>query len=221
MVDVSSFISFNNCLENNHFFVDEHNPILKSINDNKKKQTKFLEGNKDEFFRARIINHEVFNNPNINSDSPFEVLSPKELGVPPREKLTDGRANTKHDCYLYISTTADCAIYEVKPLVGSFVAIGVGRFKKQIKCYSLLFDECKYDDKLSIISHYFLTPLTDAKDYLLTQTITAYIKKLGFDAIIFSSSQYCSGKNIVLFEPNKFEFFESKLKHINSISYRW
>jgi len=72
------------------------------------------------------------------------------------------------------------------------------------------------NDFLKIIDQKFSLPVESqcSHEYRVTQCIAEYIRLKGYDGIIYRSSIYRGGRNIVIFEP-------SKVKPVDIINRRW
>lgn len=167
------------------------------------------------FFRARI-HHE---------DEP--VFSIENMGCPQTpEKATAGRANPKGIGYLYLCCDKVTPFYEVRPDYLDRVDIGTFRiiednvkvvdFTERVNLFSVYYDDgeeafmqkVKRRVLFDAISNDLSRPLRsfDSElEYIPTQYICEYFKARGADGIIFKSSVYESGKNLVLFYPEKAE----------------
>ncbi len=161
------------------------------------------------FYRARIIPNNVV------------TLKKKEMGCPPKELVTAGRANPIGIPYLYLSRDIETTYYEVRAVFTD--RLNIGRFKierdldiidfssrvnlfvtysesglnlVEIVQKKLLFDNISYD--LSKPLRRFDTEI----EYVPTQLICEYCKINKLDGVSFDSSLHSGGKNIVLFNEN-------------------
>ncbi|MGM9737340.1 MAG: RES family NAD+ phosphorylase [Candidatus Cryptobacteroides sp.] len=169
----------------------------------------------NKFYRARVHHKEE------------PVFKKDEMGCPPQPLLaTAGRANPKGISYLYLCCDDQTPFYEVRPYfldrvdIGEFILLeddvkivdftekinlfkvfydeGEDSFKKQVK-RRVLFDAISND--LSKPLHSYDTDL----EYVPTQYICEYFKANGADGIMFKSSVWKGGKNLVLFYPKMAE----------------
>lgn len=161
------------------------------------------------FYRARIRRGEA---PLVLAD----------LGAPPADRATAGRANPEGIPYLYLASDLGTAIAEVRPSVGDEIAIA--RFTpatdfsiidlasptKSISPFTLDVDDisnvhasmkflCALSDDLSLP----LPPHRIRYDYVATQFLCELIKSLGYDGVRYRSS-LGGGRNFVMFYPDRF-----------------
>jgi len=179
----------------------------------------------DTFFRARISN---------------ENLPHKDMGKPPEDKVSIGRANPDGISYLYIAENIETALTEVRPSNGQTVS--VAQFKssgdinvinlknprKNISFLSLSLNDNFYNIlKLVHLLEEFskelslpVLPTRSRLDYIPTQFITEFFKNLGnIDGLMFTSS-FGKGCNIVIFTDGLMNCVETaaiQLHKINSV----
>lgn len=180
------------------------------------------------YYRARIHDE--------GRTSPFER---SEMGAPPKEKCTAGRANVIGIPTLYLCDDPETTLYEVK--AGYKDEVSVGRFvqkdkKKKIEIADFsrapsLF--AAYDTLLEweevlkprLLAKRISNDLSKPKrrydtelEYLPTQFICEYVREIsGAKGIRFESSLYPHHTNVVLFEPNLMECVEVKKCSIESV----
>jgi hypothetical protein len=160
-----------------------------------------------------------------------------ELGKPPAEKSTAGRANPQGIPYLYLSTDKKTTLYETRASYLDYVAIGTFRLLKEINVVKLrtveisspfeedIFNKLVYQPFLKNLEHDLSKPLRrfdSDLDYLPTQYFCEYIKHIGFDGVEYGSSMNLGGINLAIFDDANFECFESKIVEVNNfeISYQ-
>ena len=168
--------------------------------------------NRKQFFRARVAN--VKN----------ERYKPKDMGAPPIEYTSAGRANVEGIPYLYLCTEPETCYYEVRAAYLDKVWIGQFRVKAGESLHLVNLAPRHRSQQLTLesepkiilrnrllmnaISRDLSTPMRRhdkaSMEYLPTQFICEYIRlKLNKDGIIFQSSLKKEGANIVLFDENK------------------
>lgn len=179
----------------------------------------------DEFYRARIADH---------------ALTAAEMGAPPSQLTTAGRANPKGISYVYVADNEDTCVSEVRPYKGS--DIYVSTFKSNVErrvidlteprtLFSVIpFSESQYGEVLSIIDllesfskelSIPVKPHLSELDYIPTQFLCEYIKSLGpYDGIIFNSS-FGKGKNYVFFKQDNFNISEPTCYQLNRIDFHF
>ena len=132
-----------------------------------------------------------------------------------KNKAADGRTNSKGIPYLYLASTKETAMVEVRPWVGSKISVGQFRIDKDI----ILID-CS--DSRGVIWWYTEEPSAKEKEeavwadtsetfsqlvtdndkitgYVQAQIIAEIFKKQGFDGIVYKSI-FGEGYNVVMFE---------------------
>lgn len=155
---------------------------------------------------------------NLLELSKFKGFNKKESTAPPKDFVVAGRLNPSFIRYLYVAEEEETAIYEVKPKLQQRISIARCHPKKELKIFD--FSSVSYDEDqlLGIISEKFSEPChSEEKDYIPTQYLAEKIKLMGYDGIMFKSSLKKDGNNLVVFEPDNFEFISSEIKIIESI----
>lgn len=173
-----------------------------------------------EFFRARLMG-------NI---TPFGL---DQMGAPPAEVASDGRANPIGIRYLYLADEVKTAISEVKPSKGALVSLATfrvspGRFLKLIDLTnprltispfritsssiadiraSMSFFEA-LGDELSVPTQ----PHRATRDYLASQYLCELIKVSGYDGVIYKSS-LAGGRNFAFFDVSACEPYGAVMVH--------
>lgn len=167
-----------------------------------------------------------------------ESLSPEDMGCPPAEKATAGRANPIGIPYLYLCDNIDTTFYEIRAVY--LDRISVGRFVTQrdlnlvnFSTNTNLFYAFNSDNNVSlidVIKHKILFKKISADlskplrrydteiEYVPTQLICEYCKHNGADGIMFKSSLHQSGTNILLFNKDDAKCTEVLVKEIRSIT---
>jgi hypothetical protein len=146
----------------------------------------------------------------------------KEVGPTPKEKARSGRMSPEGVVALYCATEKETAIAELRPAIGQTSAVIALRFSKELRLLDFRRLESALDDGWSAYFdpqyeqssnarnflrklHYLISqPVMPGEeaDYLITQTMAEYLAHVyepGFDGIVFGSSQFKEGTNIVLF----------------------
>lgn len=150
---------------------------------------------------------------------PAERLQPSELGAPPEEFTSEGRANPRGIACLYLAGTSNTALCEVRPHPGHRVHVGRFRLNRRL----VIADLTKVTDRLSpfliqerkglLAARQFFTQVASDlsqpvrpgdgwREYLPTQFICEWIKSLNFDGVRFRSA-VADGDNLVLFDPQQ------------------
>lgn len=146
----------------------------------------------------------------------------KQVGPPPSAKARAGRMNAEGITVLYAAREPDTGVAEMRPALGSEVALIGMRTKRDLKILDFpRLERARSSKSLSyfqpdfseqVARHAFLRRLHgliskpivpgNEADYLITQTMAEYLAHVHdepFDGILFSSVQREGGSNIVLF----------------------
>ena len=165
------------------------------------------------FFRARVHHKEE------------PTFQKEEMGCPPTPELaTPGRANPSGIRYLYLCSDDITPFYEVRPYyldrvdIGEFIIlednVRIVDFTERVNLFKVFYEEGEDVFKQKVkrrvlfdaISNDMSKPLRsfDSElEYIPTQYICEYFKDSGADGIMFKSSVNATGKNLVLFYPEK------------------
>lgn len=146
-----------------------------------------------ELFRCRVIN----DNSKINNEDGFFGYGRKDSFVPPASLTRDLRANYRYIPYLYCANDPYTALVEVRPRIGASVSVATIRVNEELRfldftMYSVppKMSEAK-SNLFSDLSALYSKPVTaddNILDYIPTQYIAEYVKNLGYDGILFTSS---------------------------------
>lgn len=161
----------------------------------------------------------------------------KNMGAPPPEKATSGRANSAGIPVLYLASDKDTAIAEVRPDPGERVQIA--HFEIIEGKVLDLRDEASYSSPFRLeepndiatlnaflslfrkIAQGLATPIVKADrilEYLPYQFICELLQTQGFDGILFPSS-VSRGNNLVLFDVSKTKASYSSLHRVTRHSF--
>lgn len=165
-----------------------------------------------ELFRARL-----------HQDENSEVFSGVNMMCPPKDKATSGRANPAGIPYLYLSKDIETTLYEIRAAYLDDVSIGIFKplegkeivlvdFTEDINVYANVGNLNEYVKSVLLkllISKDLSKPMRryDSElEYIPTQFICEFIRyNAEVDGILFESSLYKGGKNVVLFDQNLVE----------------
>jgi hypothetical protein len=185
----------------------------------------------EKLFRCRIIKKGA----SINQKENFYGFDDKGSFVPPSSKTRDMRANYRYIPYLYCTNDPYIALVEVRPRLGANISIATIEAKEKLTL--LDFTNGKKPPKMtdakanlfSDLSSMFSKPVTDdddITDYIPTQFIAEYAKRLGYDGIVFRSSlvpdineNQMERFNIVVFNYQKCEPIKSNVIEITNQYY--
>lgn len=151
-------------------------------------------------------------------DDSVDAPLPKSRMKPKSEYSKNGRANPEGMPYLYLATTIDTAMSEVRPWLGAKISCGYFEILKDLKVidFSVMHGEMKamiYFEEPSpevrekvVWAHMdnsFSQPITrqdDAVSYIPTQILAELFKNEGYDGIGYKSAFEGGGYNICLFD---------------------
>lgn len=175
-----------------------------------------------EFYRARVgatlsaRNYYVEKNTQIDYFKPYEN---EKIGNPPIKFTGPGRINRHGVSYLYLASSINTAISEVRPHPGETISTGKFVAKKDLLIANLstqfISESLMNEDGLSSLSLIATIANTLSKTgspsdnslYSVTQLISDIVRDLGFDGISFKSS-VSDGTNYVIFDPSMFSWEE-------------
>lgn len=147
----------------------------------------------------------------------------KDMREPPNRTASHGRANPPGIPYLYLGSTANTAISEIRPHTGELASVATFDLPNDLKYVDLRdprklvspFFELEDEDKIGFMSVDLLflerlgqeltrpvLPQGAAVDYVPSQYLCEFIKKSGYDGVIYRSS-VSDGMNLALFDPAK------------------
>ena len=157
-----------------------------------------------EFYRARI--------------GSFSKSEDGAMYAPPSKLTISGRCNPVGIPYLYLSNTKETAVNETKPSIGETLTLAT--FKVDVSnIFSFIYDDNFWiDDSLDECVKYLMELISkdlekvitkdDKLSYIPLQFISEFIKNLGYDGFVYSST-VGKGENLVMFN------WKEKTKIIN------
>jgi hypothetical protein len=148
-----------------------------------------------------------------------------EMGAPPGRNASHGRANPAGIPYLYVGSSAKTAVSEVRPHTGETVCVAELTTPKDLKVVDLRWPkkmvsaflladagditrmrgELPFLERLGEELTRPVIPQAAAIDYTPTQYICEFIKKCGYDGLLYRSS-VSDGMNLALFNPAQVTF---------------
>lgn len=176
------------------------------------------------WYRARIM----------TSDTPYPLA---EMGAPPKQFATHGRANPVGIPYLYLGSLPETAAAEIRPHTGEIACVAEFQVLHPLAAVDLR-------DPRKLVSPFVLAdagaigqlradipflerlgeeltrpvlPRSAAIDYIPSQYLCEFIKKSGYDGVAFRSS-VSSGMNLALFNPEKARGISVSRYSINRVS---
>ena len=162
-----------------------------------------------DWHRARIL----------NQDLPYSIA---EMGAPPKKLATHGRANPAGIPYLYLGSTIDTAVAEVRPHTGEQSCIAGFTIPNDLTVVDLrnprmtvspfligdaeqigfMRGDINFLQRLGEELTRPVIPQSAAIDYVPSQYLCEFIKKCGYDGVIYRSS-VGPGINLALFDPSR------------------
>jgi len=146
-------------------------------------------------------------------------FSPMEMGAPPRERATSGRANPTGISHLYVASLEETAVAEVRAEPGDCVTVARVTIEKSQPTVLDLTKDVRIIDPfasadletaivtrelLQIFAFELSRPIRasdSALDYVVTQFLSEYFRQKGFDGIQYPSALATKGINAVFFNP--------------------
>jgi hypothetical protein len=160
-----------------------------------------------QWYRARLLQQEL----------PYLIA---DMGAPPKKLATHGRANPAGIPYLYLGSTERTAIAEIRPYTGELACVADFSTLSDLKIVDLrnprrsvspfvLGDEetigfmrgdIPFLARLGEELTRPVVPQSAAIDYVPSQYLCEFIKKCGYDGVMYRSS-VGDGVNMALFDP--------------------
>ena len=167
-------------------------------------------------FRARIVRND--DGAHIGKSKNFMGFCKEQCGAPPASHCKGLRANPEYHRYLYCALNNYTALAEVRPYLHQNISIAEFELSRDIKLFNLtetnIYTRNASDSYSLLLSREFSIPVADREssgEYLFTQYISTYVKRKGFDGMMYNSVFNERGQNVVLFDPKIAEPITSKL----------
>lgn len=222
--NIKQWENFREELKHNNRFFPNDAPDKKHLEPFGKYIGKILSKDSQKFYRARIN----------TSDKPFKM---KEMGKPPKNLVSNGRANPIGIPYLYVASSIDTAISEIRGHKSEVVTIVEYQMKSDLEMTDLRDPkntispfELNDDNDLELIYKNlpFLTllgnelskpiiPREADLEYLPSQYLCELLKLIGFHGIIYKSS-ISNGNNYVIFKDKKLQATNTYQYHIVNVT---
>ena len=175
-----------------------------------------------QWYRARVM----------NGEEPYPL---DEMGAPPSDIASHGRANPAGISYLYLGSTSEVCIAEVRPHPGQRIAVAkfeVGQAKvldlrdprKRVSPF-LLENREEIGDLLALLPLIErlgeelskpVLPSSAAYEYTPSQYLCEYIKSKGYHGVVYGSS-VSEGVNLALFNPEHAQPVERCVFEVNGV----
>lgn len=216
---------------NNFNRFDERSPLLPILENNIDLYTCWIREGLS-VFRGRIFSFDEVARTEeeylafINSNEKiFEGYSAEKSGAPPKEKAIEGRLNCKGVSFLYTSNDPKTVIYELRPIKHELISIAEFATNRDVRFADLRRRSCKYASKnealhilLKRISDEFSRPHYAGHNYWFTQYLAGQFINMGFSGVLFESSLFPEGENLVFFYPQDCKAINSHLYRVDKIS---
>src|SRR5919106_739768 len=165
----------------------------------------------------------------------IKPYSGSEIGAPPPEKASPGRANPEGKPVLYCADEEGTAVAEVRPARGEYVSVARLRVLKELEVLDLVSEPewpnpftsegdvnywVEFGRLLMALGEQLKNPLRardDPTDYIPSQKLTEFIASSGADGIRYPSAMEPGGTNVVLFDPSTVEIGPSRLVEIAAV----
>lgn len=176
-----------------------------------------------QWYRARICTED-------------EVFPIREMGAPSRRHSSHGRANPAGIPYLYLGSSPNTAIAEIRPHTGEeacvadftipeIKAVDLRNPRKHVSPFILtdasevgqLRADLPFLERLGEELTRPVQPAGAAIDYIPSQYLCEFIKKGGFDGVVYRSS-VSDGSNLALFDPTEANGRSVALYNVTKVS---
>ncbi len=164
-------------------------------------------------------------------------FSIENMGAPPRRRSSNGRANPAGIPYLYLGSLPDTAVAEIRPHTGEVACVASFTVPEEIKAVDLrnprklvspfilpdasdigqLRADLPFLERLGEELTRPVQPAGAAIDYIPSQYLCEFIKKKGFDGVVYCSS-VSDGINLALFNPELAEGGDVTLYNVTKVS---
>ena len=187
-------------------------------------------------FRSNLTNKVEIYRARIHDKSGITVYPINEMGCPPKEFASGGRANPTGIPFLYLSEDENTVLYEVRASYLDEISVGIFQLKEDVESVDIV-DFTKDSplfqpeyvkeaiqgkllrDRISKDLSKPMRRYDSELEYIPTQFICEYIKVFtGAKGIRFKSSLHEQGNNIVFFEPELMECKRVKKVKIRNIN---
>lgn len=166
-------------------------------------------------------------------DDPYEI---GKMGAPPKRLASHGRANPAGIPYLYLGSKPETATAEVRPHTGEIAcvadftipdirAVDLRNPRKLVSPFILedasaigqLRADLPFLERLGDELTRPVLPSGAAIDYIPSQYLCEFIKKSGYDGVVYRSS-VSDGINLALFDPGKAVGGAVSLYHVSKVT---
>lgn len=156
-----------------------------------------------------------------------------EMGAPPAHLHKGGRCSPPGIPCLYLASTPETAIAEVRPWKGALVSVAALNLTKSVKLADLRSFEEKRElgdpqrnvawraAAMLVLTSSFARPGHEESDldYVPTQFISSILKAEGFEGLIYGSLMDATGENVALFDPGIAQVRSVSVYEVSSVHY--
>lgn len=165
-----------------------------------------------------------------------EIYAIGEMGAPPKRRASHGRANPAGIPYLYLGSMPETAAAEIRPHTGEVAcvadftipeirAVDLRNPRKLVSPFILtdaseigqLQADLPFLERLGEELTRPVLPQGAAIDYIPSQYLCEFIKKSGFDGVVYRSS-VSDGINLALFDPEQAKGGSVSLFNVTKVS---
>jgi hypothetical protein len=180
---------------------------------------------------------------NPGTDEEFEVPDAfgSERMIPKAEFVSDGRVNPRGIPCLYLASTKEAAMAEVRPWVGSYISLSQFKIMRDVVVVDCTKDKRLFPNWLlhtnpqeipaekreqiawGEIGHAFSRPVTPDEpvtEYVPTQILAEAFRANGFDGIVYRSL-LGAGLNVALFDCSAAELINGGLYETNAVEFKF
>lgn len=169
----------------------------------------------------------------IERDVPFSAKGMKPIP----NWQGEGRAHPRGIPCLYVASTRDTALAEVRPWLGASVSVSRLKTNRDLKVILCSVEHKKgsflkiFDPSLSrvggiwiAIDQAFATPVSkedETREYIPTQIIAELFKSAGYDGLVYKSLLSADGFNFAFFDLNVADVIDGALFTANTIKFEF
>ncbi|WP_186417197.1 RES family NAD+ phosphorylase [Bosea sp. CS1GBMeth4] len=157
-----------------------------------------------------------------------------ERMVPLEDRAPEGRVNAKGIPCLYLATTPETAMSEVRPWIGSTITLGQFETRKALSVVDCSLVHPGQKDRTEAerreaavwahIDRAFSFPVLasdDVADYAATQLLAELFRCEGYDGVVYKSAFGANGFNLALFDLDSASQLGAELFEARTIRYRF
>lgn len=159
---------------------------------------------------------------------------PEERMKPLTDRAKEGRVNAKGVPCLYLATTEDTAIAEVRPAVGSYVSAAQFEVTRKLRIMdcsvnaegtAFYLEEPSEEEREKAVWNYIdrafaepTQPSEEVAEYVPTQVLAELFRTQGCDGVAYKSS-LGKGYNVALFDLDAAELINCALYQVRGVSF--